>query len=177
MFPFGIILAGFGRRLLDRTHILEHLPDGAKTPISTGVGWSVFMLIFAIIGFFGWYNLWVFYSLLAGATALAYREIWNVLRSLHETVFEVPKNQFSVARLIVNSILLGTLCIGLSVNFANIVRPYPIGWDDLGVYMNYPKMMAFAQSTAHETIMMWQSFTGIGFLHQSATLAFFLNSF
>ena len=64
----------------------------------------------------------------------------------------------------------------LSTNIVNIVRPFPIGWDDLGVYMNFPKLMAFTESTANQTIMMWQSFTGIGFLHQSATLAFFLNN-
>jgi hypothetical protein len=32
----------------------------------------------------------------------------------------------------------------LSVNLINIVRPMPIGWDDLGVYMNFPQMMAMA---------------------------------
>jgi hypothetical protein len=30
----------------------------------------------------------------------------------------------------------------VAVNFINIVRPMPIGWDDLGVYMNNPKIIA-----------------------------------
>lgn len=30
----------------------------------------------------------------------------------------------------------------IGVNFINVVRPMPIGWDDLGVYMNYPRIMA-----------------------------------
>lgn len=30
----------------------------------------------------------------------------------------------------------------LSVSLINALRPMPIGWDDLGVYMNFPKIMA-----------------------------------
>lgn len=30
----------------------------------------------------------------------------------------------------------------LGVALVNIIRPMPIGWDDLGVYMNFPKIMA-----------------------------------
>jgi hypothetical protein len=25
-----------------------------------------------------------------------------------------------------------------------VYRPFPIGWDDLGVYMNYPKLLSQA---------------------------------
>ena len=30
----------------------------------------------------------------------------------------------------------------ISVSLINAIRPMPIGWDDLGVYMNYPRIMA-----------------------------------
>lgn len=30
----------------------------------------------------------------------------------------------------------------ISVSLINVIRPMPIGWDDLGVYMNYPRIMA-----------------------------------
>ncbi|MDR0771949.1 MAG: hypothetical protein LBF15_02640 [Candidatus Peribacteria bacterium] len=30
----------------------------------------------------------------------------------------------------------------LGVGLISLVRPYPIGWDDLGVYMNWPHLMA-----------------------------------
>jgi hypothetical protein len=32
----------------------------------------------------------------------------------------------------------------LSVNLISIVRPFPIGWDDLGVYMNIPHLLSEA---------------------------------
>ena len=70
------------------------------------------------------------------------------------------------------STLITTL---ISINCINIVRPFPIGWDDLGVYMNFPKILAYSESTLHQGMVLWQSFVGVGFLHGSATQAFFLN--
>jgi hypothetical protein len=32
----------------------------------------------------------------------------------------------------------------ISVNLINALRPMPIGWDDLGVYMNFPQLLAQA---------------------------------
>ena len=52
----------------------------------------------------------------------------------------------------------------------------PIGWDDLGVYMNYPKIMASTGMIMQGIgLASWQMLTGIGFLFQSPTQAFFLN--
>ncbi len=34
----------------------------------------------------------------------------------------------------------------ISVSLINAIRPMPIGWDDLGVYMNFPRIMAITGS-------------------------------
>lgn len=34
----------------------------------------------------------------------------------------------------------------ISVSLISAIRPMPIGWDDLGVYMNYPRIMAITGS-------------------------------
>jgi hypothetical protein len=34
----------------------------------------------------------------------------------------------------------------VSVSLINAIRPMPIGWDDLGVYMNFPRIMALTGS-------------------------------
>lgn len=34
------------------------------------------------------------------------------------------------------------LTLALALNFHDLVRPIPIGWDDTGVYLNYPNLMA-----------------------------------
>ncbi len=53
----------------------------------------------------------------------------------------------------------------------------PIGWDDLGVYMNFPKIMALNESVLQGAgIYAWQILTSIGFfIGNSATQAFFMN--
>jgi hypothetical protein len=52
----------------------------------------------------------------------------------------------------------------------------PIGWDDLGVYMNYPNIIAQnGKFLAGNGMYAWQAFTGIGFMFKSTAQAFFLS--
>lgn len=57
----------------------------------------------------------------------------------------------------------------------SILRPVPIGWDDLGVYMNYPRLIALSGDGAHMGLVAWQHFTALGFLLGSPTQAFYLS--
>jgi hypothetical protein len=65
----------------------------------------------------------------------------------------------------------------VSVALINVIRPMPIGWDDLGVYMNYPRIMAITGSALTGAGMYtWQLITGSGFLwDQIAAQAFYVN--
>ena len=65
----------------------------------------------------------------------------------------------------------------ISVSLINAIRPMPIGWDDLGVYMNFPRMMAVTGSILEGAGMFtWQLITGSGFLwNQIAAEAFYVN--
>ncbi len=65
----------------------------------------------------------------------------------------------------------------ISVSLINAIRPMPIGWDDLGVYMNFPRIMAITGSTLEWVgTYTWQLITGSGFLwDQIAASAFYLN--
>lgn len=65
----------------------------------------------------------------------------------------------------------------MGVSFVSIMRPMPIGWDDLGVYMNWPKIMALNEEVLHWAgFFAWQIITGTGFLFDmSAPQAFFIN--
>ena len=40
--------------------------------------------------------------------------------------------------------LVSTLILGVSL--ISVLRPFPIGWDDLGTYMNHPHLLATAKS-------------------------------
>lgn len=168
---------GSGTWTMKKIGILESAPSFLKMPVALGIGWSLFTLKLAIFGFFGFYTLGTFYMLLILTIALAHREIWNLVKEIPSVSFSISENRCDTLRLLVNSLLLTTLFVVVSTNLSNIVRPYPIGWDDLGVYMNYPKLIALSESTLNLGIIFWQTFTGIGFLHHNATLAFFLNQF
>ncbi|MBU1123902.1 hypothetical protein KJ652_04890 [Patescibacteria group bacterium] len=63
-------------------------------------------------------------------------------------------------------ILLTWLLISyLAFNFLSVVRPFPIGWDDLGSYLNRPRLMV---SYGHFIFSMapffWEYLTSVGFL-------------
>ncbi len=65
----------------------------------------------------------------------------------------------------------------LGIALINIIRPMPIGWDDLGIYMNFPKIMATTGSLLEWAGMYsWQLVTGTGFLFAyTAAQAFYVN--
>ncbi len=65
----------------------------------------------------------------------------------------------------------------ISVNFISIVRPMPIWWDDLWVYMNFPRQMVHSWDVTFLWWMYaWQIFTGIGYMISEPIQAFFLNN-
>lgn len=53
----------------------------------------------------------------------------------------------------------------LALNYLNVIRPFPIGWDDLGSYLNRPKLMV---SYGHFVFSMpsfgWEYLSSLGFL-------------
>ncbi len=80
--------------------------------------------------------------------------------------------------LIIDELLFLFITFLLSVNFLSVFRPFPIGWDDLGAYMNYPKLLSGAgEHIAIGKMYLWELYTWIWFLAGSQTFAFYLNSF
>lgn len=119
-------------------------------------------------------------------TIVSYREILHLYKDIVSTTFDFDnhnlssKNPEEVYRpYLLSTEFLSIIVIGIiGSNCISIFRPFPIGWDDLGVYMNFPKMLAaVGWNIAFGQVYPWQLYTGIGFLFHSQTLAFFLNSF
>ncbi len=53
----------------------------------------------------------------------------------------------------------------LALNFLNVVRPFPIGWDDLGSYLNRPRLMvSYGSFIFSMAPFMWEYMTSLGFL-------------
>ncbi|NOS67044.1 MAG: hypothetical protein HOO67_01610 [Candidatus Peribacteraceae bacterium] len=64
------------------------------------------------------------------------------------------------------SLLLGWLLISyIALNFLEVVRPFPIGWDDLGSYLNRPRLLvSYGHFIASMSPFDWTYLTSVGFL-------------
>jgi hypothetical protein len=64
------------------------------------------------------------------------------------------------------TMLLGWLLITyLAINFLNVVRPFPIGWDDLGSYLNRPRLMVSYGHFIHSMApFQWEYLSSLGYL-------------
>lgn len=53
----------------------------------------------------------------------------------------------------------------LAFNYLTVIRPFPIGWDDLGRYINMPRQLSVMNEVLPAIpAMQWEYFTSLGFL-------------
>ncbi len=53
----------------------------------------------------------------------------------------------------------------LAFNYLNVIRPFPIGWDDLGSYLNRPRLLVSYGKFVHSMqSFQWEYLTSLGFL-------------
>ena len=185
IFPtiFIIIASSFGRR------IISYIPgilaeDGIlRWLLGLGVGLATLNILYTIVASIGWYTLPIILLFLAAAGGWAYREIWETLVGIVSYRMEFPNHRIDSTiieavnlRLLSAEFAFFFITLVMGIDFVNIVRPMPIGWDDLGVYMNHPQMIALSGGLVRGIGMeAWQLFTAMGFLFHSAPQAFFLN--
>ncbi|MDO8648398.1 MAG: glycosyltransferase family 39 protein [Candidatus Peregrinibacteria bacterium] len=64
------------------------------------------------------------------------------------------------------TILLTWLLLSyLALNFITVIRPFPIGWDDLGSYLNRPRLMvSYGKFIFSMSPFQWEYLTSLGFL-------------
>lgn len=62
--------------------------------------------------------------------------------------------------------LLGWLLVGyLALNFLSVVRPFPIGWDDLSRYVNHPRqLVSYGHLIPSIGAFQWEYLTSLGYL-------------
>lgn len=145
----------------------------------------MFSTLLSIAWFLGFYNLTTVFILCMVFFGLAYKEVGEYAKAMVSPLFSFPNHDFSDKssffqklnlHLLTSEFFFIVISFLISVNFINIVRPMPIGWDDLWVYMNYPNLMAAAWQVLPLGMAPWQVFTGIGYMFGSATQSFFMNN-
>ena len=156
-----------------------------RLPTETAVWFWVLSLLFLVLGIFSLFSLVPVLVVLAITAGLSYRgfiESWHDIqeRKMSFAWHDLSKNTFIdvfAPKLVIAEIAFLFITFIFSVSLISILRPMPIGWDDLGAYMNYPKIMALSgASLAGNGLYLWQLITGTWFLFDmSAPQAFFLN--
>lgn len=170
--------------------ILNYIPSFSSETTSfkflsiLWLGFSIFLTMLTILWSLGLYNLYSVLFIVLLFVWLSFKELKDTFSSIFSYKIEFEKHETESDDIFkqINFYLLSSeflfivLTFLLSVNLINIVRPMPIGWDDLWVYMNYPQMMALSWDIKWFWMVAWQTFTWIGFMIHSNVQAFFLNN-
>ena len=188
LLPLSITLISLSFGQFSLKNILDKYKE--KSPnykFLTWIWFGFFAFIFSltIVWMLGFYNLYTVFGILIIFSILSYKElIKNISGILNYEIKCTNHNIYSDNLLEkINPKLLSTefffiiITLLLSVNLINIFRPFPIWWDDLWAYMNLPHLMANEWTVWFlGSMMSWQTFTGIGYMFNNPTLAFFLNN-
>ena len=145
--------------------------------LSIILGFSLFvflLVVFATLWFYNLISVWIVAWLFM---IISYRQCLLLLSIFFHGKI-ITKQTSHINSFILSSeffYYIITLLIGVS--FISIFRPFPIGWDDLGAYMNFAQIFAEAWNIWMLGWMhTWQVFTGIWYMFHSPTQAFYLNS-
>lgn len=184
---FCLLILSLGKTIL--THIL---PDFSKRDtifqnlVSFWLGFSIFWWVLSIIAIVWWYTSTSILVLLWTTVIVSYKQFWNYLQEIWNHRIEFENHNLSSTHisgkicpyLLTTEFLFFIATLVICVSFISVIRPFPIGWDDLWAYMNHPKLLSVAWwNIAIGKMYLWELFTGIGFLFNSQTFAFFINSF
>lgn len=159
-----VLLLFFELLILGRL-ILSFIKLNTLTPLielslSLGLGiagWIILLWLFAILSV---YSMPVGWSLAVIVPLVGYRQTLYWFRSFLNTEWSVHQTLKSIT-----VPLVWILFSYLALNFLNIVRPFPIGWDDLGSYVNRPHLLvSYGKFVFSMASFQWEYLTSLGFL-------------
>jgi len=171
-----VITTSFAKYILQKLPDFDKLSNSFSLLLSIWLGISLFVTSIVIFAAIGFYNLFVVFAILAIFTWFSRKQIIDLSNSFLQKEYKLSIKEWSYLKLISTEFFALLSFFVLTVALVTIIRPFPIGWDDLGVYMNYPHLIAEAWNLLSLTSMYsWQAFTSIGYLFSNPTQAFFIN--
>lgn len=140
--------------------------------LSFGLGAVLLTLMLFICGLFGWLQSIPVWGICMLSLFISYKELWQWLKA-----FFKPQIHFQGSYVDVRIILFFIFLFVLSHNVLELIRPIPIGFDDLAVYMNIPNLLAYGEGLLSGIdAYSWGIFMSLGFLlFQSTIIALFLS--
>ncbi|MFA6039735.1 MAG: hypothetical protein WCV62_02550 [Candidatus Peribacteraceae bacterium] len=155
LFEF-LVLGRFLLRLL-RAPVKDDLQDFALSAGLGACGWITMLWFLAAFGIFRYQPGW---ALAIFLPILLYRQSLHWIRTFFTKTYEMDRPWHTAGVL-----LLWLLLSYLALNFLTVVRPFPIGWDDLGSYLNRPRLLVSYGHLIHSMApFQWEYLTSLGFL-------------
>lgn len=138
----------------------------AEVAFSAGLGSCALIVILWLLALIAYLINVPLYSQVAGwgilivIPAALYRHARYWLESL------IKRSWTYEAPVYAGTHLLAWLLVGyISLNFLNVVRPFPIGWDDLGKYINQPRLLeSYGMFIPQLAAYQWEYLTSLGFV-------------
>ncbi len=128
--------------------------------VSFGLGVCGIITALWFLSVFGILNVWAAWAALFIVLAAGYRHARHFLLSFIRTSWHVDQRWYSFT-----VIGAGLLLAYFALNFLTVVRPFPIGWDDLGSYLNRPKLLVSYGHYIHLLpLLQWEYFSSLGYL-------------
>lgn len=183
---FWLIFYGLWDTIMKYFSYLSLEKKSIKITTSLGIWFSVFMLGVFILMSINLYQPQYILVLLALSVLIGHKSLMSIFKSLklplktysHDVSTKATFSEKYNTGLIIDEIHYLIITFLISINLVSVYRPFPIGWDDLWAYMNYPKLLSGAwEHIALGKMYMWEMYTGIWFLFGSQTFAFYLNTF
>lgn len=148
-----------GRAVLHAVR-LRNFPPMAEGVVSAGLGACLLVAILWLVAMVGVYTQVAGWLLLLGIPAALFPHALFWLRAAWSERLDIEVRPWSV-----NVIVAWLLVSFLAFNFLNVVRPFPIGWDDLGRYLNQPRLLvSYGHFIPTLSTFSWEYVTSLGFL-------------
>ena len=180
IFPvfFFFIIASFWKKITNFLPKIETFSENTRFLLSLNLGFFSFVSTLAIFSFFSFYNIFLVFWILLFFFILSYKEAFWFIKIFFTKKIILQKKEFLSFKIVSSEIFYLIAFFIIATWFILIVRPFPIGWDDLWVYMNLPNLLANSSATASLWEMYsWQLFTWVWYLLWEPAFAFFLNYF
>lgn len=157
---FLLNLLVLGRFVLTKILRLPEMSVLLLSSFSIGIGALSLIAILWCLAIFGVLSSPVTRVIFFGMPVLLFPQTLWWLRQAWNARFEVDLS-YKNWHLYVGWLLLTYLAL----NFLNVVRPFPIGWDDLGSYLNRPRLLSsYGYWIPSMSQFQWEYLTSLGFL-------------
>lgn len=130
-----------GSSLFFASSYWRSLPLRLRVPIETSLGFGIFAFVLFLLGYTGNLTLTGLIITLILLSVAGFFGWKQTIDDIKHQAISFSENT-PISYILSAQITFAIFSFVASVSLINAFRPMPIGWDDLGVYMNFPRIMA-----------------------------------